>query len=153
MQRLRRFLSSSRASRGLVGALALMTIWNLGCVGFQPLLASDVGSAADRGMTSEAEGMLVVPAHVSPTPGNRSDASMTTVGPERGVASISAPGANAGGSRHAAVCGCQSCHAPPSSLQSVDAPASLLPLAPALAIVVPPSTVRTPLDPPPQLAL
>jgi hypothetical protein len=148
MKYLRSFLRSSRTFRGLFAVVGVMAVWNLGCVGFQPLFAGMMGSAASMGMNCDAEGMLVAPAAPS-----HSGPSMTTgeVDPTRFV--IAAAQGDHGAAGPPVSCGCQSCSAPPSALQVVTTECGAIPLAGALTPVTPLSTSRAPLVPPPQSVL
>jgi hypothetical protein len=148
MKRLRSFLRSSRISRGLFSIVGVMAIWNLGCVGFQPLFAGMTGSAASMGMNCDSEGMLVAPAALS-----RPGTSMTAGQIDRTGSVISDAPTDRGSAGHSVSCGCQSCHAPPSALQVVAEVSASVPLAGIRAPVSPPSTNRTPLVPPPQAVL
>jgi hypothetical protein len=145
MHRLRSYLRSSRSSRGLFAFIGIMAIWNLGCVGFQPLLVHMLGSTAS--MVCDAEGMLVAP--TSP----QSDQAMEKVGSGRSNAVIAAVPVEHGAAGQSVSCGCQSCHAPPSVLPDIVAERASIPLARPGAPIAPPSTIRAPLVPPPQAAL
>jgi hypothetical protein len=147
MHHLRTFLRSSRSSRVLFAFIGIMAIWNLGCVGFQPLLVSAMGSAASMGMVCDAEGMLALPTS------SQSEQVQKKSDIDRGVAVLSAVPDDHGAAGHAVNCGCQSCHAPPSMLQAVAAERAPLPLIRSSAPIAPPSTIRAPLVPPPQAAL
>jgi hypothetical protein len=148
MHQLRRFLRSSRTARSLCAVIAVMAVWNLGCVGFQPLFAGMIDTAGSAGMDCDAEGMLVAPAAPS-----RVGQSVNAGGVERIGSAISDASIDHGAVGHSVSCGCQSCHAPPSGLQAVAADGASLPLARALNPVTPPSASRAPLVPPPQAAL
>lgn len=147
MHRLRSFLRSSPSSRALVAFIGVMAVWNLGCVGFQPLLVRMIGSAASMGMVCDAEGMLAVP--TSP----QSDQEERNAAVAESVAAVTAVPADHGTAGHSVSCGCQSCHAPPSALQDIPTERASVPLALTSAPVAPPSTVRAPLVPPPQAVL
>lgn len=147
MHHLRSRLRSSRLSRTLVALLGVLAIWNLGCVGFQPLLVRALGSAGSMGMDCDAEGMLAAPS-ASP-----SDQVVKRADFARSSAVISSVPADHGTAGHPVNCGCQSCHAPPSALAVVAAERIAVPLARTTAPVAPPSTVRAPLVPPPQAVL
>ena len=149
MHHLRCFLRSSRAARALVAFIAVMAVWNLGCVGFQPLLVHMVGSAASMGMVCDAEGLLAVPTTVS-----RPNASMNmTGGVDRTGSANATAQTDHGAAGHSVSCGCQSCHAPPSALQVVAADGGSVPLAHTRPPVTPSSTAGAPLLPPPQAVL
>jgi hypothetical protein len=148
MQHLRTFLGSSRTARSLCAVIAVMAVWNLGCVGFQPLFAGMMGPAARAGMDCDAEGMLVAPA--TPT---RTDQSVSTGGVDRAGSVISAASTDHAAVGHSVSCGCQSCHAPPSGLQAAAVDGASFPLARALNPVTPPCANRAPLVPPPQAVL
>jgi hypothetical protein len=149
MHRLRRILRSSRTARALVALIAVMAVWNLGCIGFQPLFVRMVGSAASMGMVCDTEGMLVAPTKASQPVASAN----TTGGVDRTGSAIAAAPNDHGTAGHAVSCGCQSCSAPPSALQGMAAHAASVPLARALTPVTPPSTSRAPLVPPPQAVL
>jgi hypothetical protein len=148
MLRFRSLCRSSRAARAVCAFIAVMAIWNLGCVGFQPLLARMIRPAASMGMDCDAEGMLVAP--VTPS---RPSPSMNAGGVDRTSSEIVSAPADTGTAGHAVNCGCQSCHAPPSTLQAVEVNGASVPLARALTPLTPPSTSRAPLVPPPQAVL
>jgi hypothetical protein len=148
MLRLRCFLRASRSSRALFAFVAVMAVWNLGCVGFQPLLARMIGPAASMGMDCDAEGMLVLP-----TTATRTDQSVSSDKVDPTISAIAAAPTDHGVAGHAVSCGCQSCHAPPSALHFVATDRASVPLARARTPVTPPSTSRAPLVPPPQAVL
>jgi hypothetical protein len=148
MQHLRRFLRSSCIARSLCAVIAVMSVWNLGCIGFQPLVAGMLGTAASAGMDCDAEGMLVAPS--TPT---RAHPSVNTGGVDRVSSVISAASTDHSAAGHSVSCDCASCHAPPSDLHAVALDGASFPLARALDPVTPPSASRAPLVPPPQAAL
>lgn len=147
MHRLRTFLRSSRKSRALFAFIGVMAIWNLGCVGFQPLLVRMIGSAASMGMVCDAEGMLAAPT------ASQSEQVVKKADFGQSSAAIAAVPADHGTAGHSVSCGCQSCHAPPSAPQAIAAERAPAPLAGTSSPVAPPSTVRAPLVPPPQAVL
>jgi hypothetical protein len=149
MHHLRCFLRASRTARAAFAFIAVMAVWNLGCIGFQPLLVRMIGSAASMGMECDAEGMLVVP-----TTASQPDASASaTGGVDRAGSVIAAAPSDHGAAGHPVSCGCQSCHAPPSALQAIAVDGASVPLARALTPATPPSISRAPLVPPPQAVL
>lgn len=147
MYRLRSFLRSSRSSRALFAIIGVLATWNLGCVGFQPLLVHMIGSAASMGMVCDAEGMLA--AATSP----HSDQVEQKTEIDRSSTAVAPVPADDDTAGHPVSCGCQSCHAPPSALEVIAAERASIPLARTSAPVAPPSTVRAPLVPPPQAVL
>lgn len=156
MHRLRCFLRSSRTSRALFAFIAVMAVWNLGCVGFQPLFVRMIGASASMGMVCDAEGMLAPPTATSDSTSTSTAStapSMQMAGVDRVGSTVAATPADHGAAGHAVNCGCQSCHAPPSALQVVAARGPSMPLVRPGAPVTPPSTIRAPLVPPPQAVL
>ncbi len=150
MHRLRCFLRSSRISRSLFAFIAVMAVWNLGCVGFQPMLVRLNGSSASAGMVCDAEGMIAAPTVASRSTSASTDSSVRNAGSDRASATVATPPTDRGAAGHPASTGCQSCHAPPSAPQLLAANGASVPLARTRAPVTPPSTIRAPLVPPPQ---
>jgi hypothetical protein len=151
MLHMRSLLRSSRSSRALCAFIAMMAIWNLGCVGFQPLLVHMIGSSASMGMVCDVEGMLAAPT-AAPRATN-TDASVAIAGLDRADVTVAAAPLDHGAAGHSVSCGCQSCHAPPSALQVVAAAGVSMPLARTRTPVAPPNTIRAPLVPPPQAVI
>jgi hypothetical protein len=153
MHYLRSRLRSSRISRALLALVAVMAIWNLGCVGFQPLLVRMIGSAASMGMVCDVEGMLAAPTAQSRPASSATEASVVMSGVDRLGAAVAAAPAEGGAAGHAVSCGCQSCTAPPSALPILGADSALMPLARTRTPVTPPNITRAPLVPPPQAVI
>ena len=105
------------------------------------------------GMVCDAEGMIVAPVGAGATTSTGAVSSTNVAGPDRPSGAISASPADGGATSHAAICGCESCHAPPSALSIVATVASPMPFVSALEPVEPLSIVRAPLVPPPQVVV
>ena len=153
MHHLRRILRSSRASRALFACIGVMTVWNLGCVGFQPLLASMIGSSATMGVRCDAEGMLVAATAASVPTSVSGESSVKQAAPTSASATVVAAPADRGAAGQSMNCGCQSCCAPPSTMTMLAANDATVPLAAINKAVTPPSISRTPLVPPPQAVI
>lgn len=128
--------------RALRTAIALVTIWCLGCSAYDPLLDSLFGSSAGSGM-----------ACASDAGARGTDAPAAKAGTGDSVPSVSAMATDGGHSGGGFACGCQSCHAASPAATAV-APAPLeLPSAPAAEAATLVSAEREPLVPPPQVEL
>jgi len=150
MHHLRRLLRSSRICRALFAFIGVMAVWNLGCVGLQPLLVSMIGSSASIGVVCDAEGMLAVPTATPRLSSASADSLVRTAAPSNVNATVAAAPSSRDAAGHSVNCGCQSCSAPPSALRTLAAVGATVPLAPIGNPGTPPSTSRTPLVPPPQ---
>jgi hypothetical protein len=153
MHHLRRLLRSSRASRALFAFIGVMTVWNLGCVGFQPLLGSMMGSSASAGVVCDAEGMLVTPTTASSQASVSEESSVKPAVPTNVNSTVAAAPTDRDAAGQSMNCGCQSCCAPPSAPRILAVANVAVPLAPIGNHVTPPSISRTPLVPPPQAIL
>jgi hypothetical protein len=133
--------------------MGALTVWNLGCVGFQPLLGSMIGSSASIGVVCDVEGMLVMPTTASPPASVSEESSVKPAAPTNVNSTVAAAPTDRDAARHSMNCGCQSCCAPPSALGFLTADNATVPLAPIDNPVTPPSISRAPLVPPPQAIL
>jgi len=116
---------STRVTRALV---AVITVWCLGCAGYEPLLDSLHGDG-----TAMSCGEMTV--------------SGGTAGVEQSMPAVSAVSA----SHDAFDCGCgQGCHASSPAVQATHPVRSAIPALAALERSAPPSVTRTPLLPPPE---
>lgn len=158
MHHFRSFLRTSLATRLLGVALALVTVWNIGCASSQPLLASMLGSDG-AGMVCDSEGMIVVPSNGKTigadyrAQGDSQDLANAVDASTDSQATVSATPDDSGSRTHPAICGCQSCAATTTPAATISAPTSSLPEIAALTLVTPPSITRPPLVPPPQAEL
>lgn len=158
MHHFRSFLRASLATRVLGVALALVTVWNLGCASSQPLLASMLG-ANGGGMVCDSEGMIVAPSNGQAigaeerAQGDSEDLANAVAASTDSQAIVSASPDDSGSRTPPAICGCQSCAATPTPAETISVPTSSLPEIAALTLVTPPSIARPPLVPPPQAEL
>src|SRR6185295_15565045 len=115
---LRRISPSVRVTRVLVG---LVTIWCLGCSGYEPLLGSLLGVGTSAMMACD------------------------------GDAPTSAPSVSAVPDDQGFDCGCGSCHAPSATQWRVNAPTQTVPVIAGTEPIAPASLTRAPLLPPPEI--
>lgn len=116
---------------------ALVTVWCLGCCGYEPVLEAMLGAEAGSIMQCGRDDGLAQPADVS---------AARTAGSGMMVATVVHPAGSP-----ASACGCQNCNAPtpvPAVLGLLPAPE---PGATAMEASSLPSVARSPLVPPPQL--
>lgn len=137
-----------RCSRALIG---LVTLWCLGCSGYETLLGSMLGASAGVGMNCASGATMAddpaVDRHVvDRTDAGDADMSVGSSSDRAGL-TVSAP-ADARGFD----CGCGgSCHAPSPALVAVAAPVSPVPAVEPSPPSEPASVSRKPLLPPPEL--
>lgn len=125
-----------RAARALIG---LVTIWCLGCSGYEPLLGALLGPGAGSMMACDT-GMTMG------TPDTASSMSSAVNGGELGVSALGAVG-------HGFDCDCGSCHAPSPTHATAAAPESSVPAIAQREPSEPASVSRSPLLPPPEFAV
>ena len=127
---LRRPTAAARLARMVIG---IITVWCLGCSGYEPLLGSLLGRGS--GMSCGSEMAASLSASAAGNAGSATHASAFTA---------------AGTARQAFDCGCGSCHAP-SPDGFVIHLGRLAPPTTHVGVVTEPSSVtRTPIAPPPQ---
>jgi hypothetical protein len=121
----------SVATRIVRSLVALVTVWCLGCSGYEPLLDALLGTAGKPISCSE---MI------------RSSESVTSAASTTSVAAMSA-------SHESFDCGCgQGCHASSPAIPTAQPIGAALPALASLEVSTPPSETRTPPLPPPEAA-
>ena len=122
-----------RAARALVG---LVTIWCLGCSGYEPLIDSLLGAGAGSMMECGSAAMA-----------DATDASPSVAGgTDHGQSGVSTPT-----DTQAFDCGCgNSCHAPSPAQSTIAALNPAIPVIEQAEPVEPASVSRVPLLPPPE---
>ena len=124
----------ARAGRALVG---LITVWCLGCSGYEPLLGSLLGADATSGMVCASD-MTMNGASAEPS----TDAAKTGAGDRAQVAAAS--------DHRVFDCGCGSCHAASPAQWNVAVMGPALPLIVPALPTQPLDVPRVPLLPPPE---
>jgi mono/diheme cytochrome c family protein len=129
--RMRRVSPVVRIARAM---LALVTVWCLGCSGYEPLLGQLIGSS---GMACASRESMTVMAGVS------TSASDQTAPPRTTVSAVDE-------ARAGFDCGCGSCHAPSPAVFAASPPHRAPPSITRVAAIQPPAPDRAILLPPPE---
>ena len=135
---MRRASAFTRVSRALVG---LVTVWCLGCAGFEPLLDTWLETGAVAGMSCGSATETASTMDMT----SRADATTANAGDPTQM-SVSVPAQH-----HGNECGCgQHCTAPTPSLPTAASAAQLVSHAAPLPVIIPASHSQAPLLPPPE---
>ena len=131
------FPNRSAAARILYSAVALATVWCLGCCAFEPLLSSLLGPAQSMAVRCSGDAAT--------------NASAVASFYEDSAPAVSAFGSGSDSAQ--TVCACTSCVAPAPMASTIARIAPLATQQPRAEASTPTSVEREPLHPPPQTAL